>query len=200
MNVQELTDWHNREWVFANQRVHGGDVLSVVRPGLELVTENGAIAVPRGVFHDWLYLCAERLLKAHIGWGHLEDHESEWLATAIAIVATAKDPPGEDAEELRGTSMMLLASLNTFSAIRQKSREMGHMYSWVSDALIWATKRYLGDRTCPHDPASLAASALELHGQIATLRVSDATAALEAERVAQLDSLLECWRDQATDD
>jgi hypothetical protein len=190
--------WPELAWRCADQTAIGADVVQIARPGLQLTSAPDAPMVPRAVFHDWVYGCAERLLRAYVGYGHLEDHESDWLAQAIAIVATTGEPR-EDADEIRGLAMMTLASVNTFAAIRQRPREMGSVYEWAGDALTWATKRQLGDRRCPHDPVTLARRARQMQGDLARLQGGSAEAATQSERVAQLEDLVSAWSARRSD-
>ena len=179
-------------WQCAHESATGLDVLEIARSGLVLLP--GEFVVPRIVFHEWMYRSAERLLRAHVGFGHLEDHESDWLSQGVALVATIGDPTEHDFEEIRVLTLMTIASCNTFGAIRFSAREMGKVYAWVSDALSWAAKRYTGDRYCPHEPVTLNHDLVELHGQLAEFRNDDVADARSRERDSQMTSLLAAWK------
>ena len=186
------------DWGCADERARGDEVLSIARPGLQLLSAAGAPMVPRAIFYGWVFAAGERLLRAYIGFGHLEESEGTWLAQALAMVSGCAEPPSADASEWKFPILAHLASLNTFAAIRgQRAREMGEAFGWVRDALTWAGKRHLGDRRCRIEPPWLMASAASIHGAIARHRGGDEDAARAAERADQLRSLLDLWRNAA---
>ena len=184
------------EWACADERARGKAVLAIARPGLRLVSADGEPMVPREVFHHWVFAAGERLLRAYIGFGHLEDHEGQWLAQGLAMVDGCAEPPTEpDASDWKFPILAHLASLNTFAAIRSgRAAEMGDAYGWIRDALVWAGKRHLGDRRCRVEPPALMTAAASIHGEVARYRGADAGAARGAERAAQVQSLLDLWR------
>lgn len=183
-------------WTCGDESAAGLDALEIARPGVRLAGVEGEPEVPREVFHDWMFSCGERLLKAYIGFGHLELHEGEWLSQGLARVKVAAAPPGDDAEELRHSSLMLLATLSIPARIRGgHPAEMGAAYEWTVAALSWATKRYVRDRRCAEEPPSLCRKAAEIHAEVAEHRGADPAEARQREREAQLRSLLNCWRE-----
>lgn len=190
--VDELT------WKFLDERASGVAALRLANPGLQLDLAAAAPYVPHAVFHDWLFRCAERMLRAYAGYGHVEDHEGDWLFQGVALVKVSADPADASIGDI---ALMHIASLNTFAAIRaSRPAEMGDAYAWVAEALHWATKRHMRDRRCPYSAAGLAARAAEIHGAVAQLRGEDGAEAIAEERRAQLQSLVDSWREFNADE
>ncbi|EYF04388.1 Hypothetical protein CAP_4527 [Chondromyces apiculatus DSM 436] len=189
-------------WSCGDEQASGAGVLEIARPGLRLlsavmVNVDGSPMVPRLVFHDWVFQCAERLLQAYVGYGQLQPHESDWLSHGLAFIKVSAAPPGEDAEGIRDSALMLLGSLNVASRLRAGNpAEMGDVYGWAVEALSWATKRYVRDRRCDAEPPSLCRKAIEIHAGVAEHRGGDPAAAREAERQAQVRTLVACWREE----
>ena len=180
-------------WACGDERARGLAALEIARPGLRLIDADGEPLVPRPVFHQWIFAAGDRLLRAHVGFGHLEDHESKWLSGGLAMVATLAE--ADEPEAWRFLVLSHLASLRTFGAIRARRAEMGDVYSWTCDALAWAGKRVCGDRRCRIDPPSLLSLAAAIHGEVARHRGGDVEAAVAAERARQLGSLAAAWRE-----
>lgn len=186
---EELTrDPSDLHWRCGHEEARGAAVLRIARPGLLLVGADEM--VPRPAFHRWMFDGAERLLKAHVEFGDLEDHVTDWLGHGIAMIAR----PMEPTEEMRGLVLMSMASLNTYAAIRSGSGEMGNVYAWTCNALSWAAKRVLGDRRCPHDPVSLNEELVELHASFARFAGDDLDEARSMERRAQVSGLIDAWK------
>ncbi|AKT43478.1 hypothetical protein [Chondromyces crocatus] len=182
-------------WACGEERATGLAVLEIARPGLRLVSATGEPEVPRQVFHDWIFGCAERLLQAYIGYGHLQAHESDWLSHGLALIKVTGAPPGEDADALRDSALTLLASLSIPARLRSGHPvEMGAVYDWSVAALSWAAKRYVRDRRCAEEPPTLCSKAADIHAEVAEHRGSDPTAARRLERAAQLQSLVGSFR------
>ena len=183
-------------WSCGEEAATGLDALEIARPGLRRASADGEPAVPRQVFHDWMFRCAERLLQAYIGYGQLQPNESDWLSDGLALIKVAAEPPGENAEAMRNSALTLLATLNIPARLRAgHPAEMGAVYQWSVDALSWATKRLVRDRRCAEEPPALCRKAADIHAEVAEHRGGDPEAARQAEREAQLRSLLACWRE-----
>lgn len=183
-------------WICGEETAAGQGALEIARPGVRLAGVEGEPEVPRAVFHDWIFRCAERMLKAYIGYGRLEPHEADWLSHSLAMIKVAAEPPGEDAESMRTSALTLLATLGIPARLRGgHPAEMGAVYEWAVEALSWATKRHVRDRRCAVEPPSLCRKAAEIHAAVAEHRGADPEAARRDEREAQLRSLLTCWRE-----
>lgn len=186
------------EWACAGERATGLEVLAIARPGLRLLIDHGdggEPMVPREVFHAWMFAAGERLLRAYVGFGHLEDHEAEWLTSGLAMVDGCSEPPDGDPDKWKFPVLSHLASLGVFGRIRHRAAEMGAVYDWTAEALEWASKRHRGDRRCRIEPPTLAARAVDIHRVVAGHRGTDPDEAADAERRAQLESLVGAWRD-----
>jgi hypothetical protein len=184
------------EWACGDQRATGLEVLGIARPGLRLLID-GEPLVPRPVFHEWMFAAGERLLQAYVGFGHLEDHEAEWLTGGLALVSGCAEPAVER-DDWTVAVFAHLASLAAFGRIRHRAAEMGAVYEWTAEALQWASKRHRGDRRCRLEPPGLAAAAVAIHREVAIHRGADAGEAARAERRAQLESLVGTWRTHYT--
>jgi hypothetical protein len=183
------------EWACGGERAAGLEVLEIARPGLRLLFD-GEPAVPRVVFHAWMFAAGERLLRAYIGFGHLEDHEADWLAGGLAMVEGCAEPPDPgEPDRWKLPVLSHLASLGVFGRIRHRTVEMGVVYDWTAEALEWASKRHRLDRRCRIEPPHLCRAAVEIHRVVAEHRGADPEAAVAAEQRIQLESLVAAWRE-----
>ena len=180
-------------WSCGDEHASGEGVLEIARPGLRLVS-----AVMVSVDGSpMLRAGAREVVAVDVGYGQLQPHESDWLSHGLAFIKISAAPPGEDAEGIRDSALMLLGSLSVASRLRAGNpAEMGDVYGWAVEALSWATKRYVRDRRCDAEPPSLCRKAVEIHAEVAEHRGGDPAAAREAERQAQVRTLVACWREE----